>query len=94
MYNHFIWGGYLLYEAWPRVPVFIDGQTDFYGEQLAREYLEVQFVHPGWDAILDKYGVKWALVPADGTLADRLRAEADWDEVWSDSVAAVLVREP
>ncbi len=31
VYNEFIWGGYLLY-AWPEVPVFIDGQTDFYGE--------------------------------------------------------------
>jgi hypothetical protein len=41
MFNYFIWGGYLLYREWPDLQVFIDGQTDFYGETLSREYLSV-----------------------------------------------------
>ncbi len=32
MFNEFTWGGYLLYRLWPEQKVFIDGQTDFYGE--------------------------------------------------------------
>jgi hypothetical protein len=94
VYNHFMWGGYLLYEAWPHVPVFIDGQTDFYGEELFREYLEVRDVLPGWDRILRDRQVTWALIPAAGSLADRLQADAAWDRAWVDSVAAVFVRRP
>jgi hypothetical protein len=33
-FNYFPWGGYILYRAWPEQHVFIDGQTDFYGESL------------------------------------------------------------
>jgi hypothetical protein len=37
-FNYFPWGGYLLYRRWPGAKVFIDGQTDFYGETLTRQY--------------------------------------------------------
>ena len=94
VYNHFKWGGYLLYEAWPRVPVFIDGQTDFYGEDVFREYLHVRDVRPGWDRILEDRQVTWVLVPAGSPLADRLLAEEAWNRAWADSVAAVFVRRP
>jgi len=30
-----------LYRLWPEKQVFIDGQTDFYGEALSREYAQV-----------------------------------------------------
>lgn len=94
VFNHFMWGGYLLYEAWPRVPVFIDGQTDFYGEQVFREYVDVRYVRPGWDRILSDRGVTWALIPPAGPLAERLRSDSAWEEAWSDRTAAVLVRRP
>ncbi|MFT3895647.1 MAG: hypothetical protein QM730_28835 [Anaerolineales bacterium] len=42
MFNYFTWGGYLLYRLWPEQQVFIDGQTDFYGETLSREYVQVE----------------------------------------------------
>jgi hypothetical protein len=41
VFNYFIWGGYLLYRQWPDMRVFIDGQTDFYGEALTRQYVQV-----------------------------------------------------
>ncbi|MGZ9225976.1 MAG: hypothetical protein ACXW4M_10515, partial [Anaerolineales bacterium] len=44
MFNHFTWGGYILYRLWPPETVFIDGQTDFYGESLTREYEQVMYV--------------------------------------------------
>ena len=94
VFNHFMWGGYLLYEAWPRVPVFIDGQTDFYGEKVFREYLAIRDVLPGWQETLADRGVTWALIPSGGPLADRLRADPGWEQVWADDTAAVIVRRP
>ena len=40
IFNDFIWGGYLLKE-WPEQKVFLDGQTDFYGEDLARQHMRI-----------------------------------------------------
>ena len=48
MFNYFTWGGYLLFELWPEKPVFIDGQTDFYGETFTRQYEQVITLDDGW----------------------------------------------
>ena len=86
VYNEFIWGGYLLY-AWPEIPVFIDGQTDFYGEELTREYRDIRFIQPGWRESLARRGVKWILVPPDAPLAAALPLLEDWELIYSDSTA-------
>ncbi len=38
MFNDFNWGGYLLFRLWPSQRVFIDSQSDFYGEPFIRQY--------------------------------------------------------
>ncbi|MBT8477655.1 MAG: hypothetical protein KJO06_01965, partial [Gemmatimonadetes bacterium] len=90
VYNDFTWGGYLLY-AWPEVPVFIDGQTDFYGEELTREHQAIRFIKPGWQQLLRDRGIRWLLVPPDDPLAGALRLLDDWDLYYSDDTAAVYI---
>jgi len=90
VYNEFIWGGYLLY-AWQEIPVFIDGQTDFYGEELTREYRDIRFIQPGWRESLAKRGVEWVLVPPDSPLAGALALLKDWKLSYSDETAVVYV---
>jgi len=93
IFNEFRWGGYLLYRAWPEIPVFIDGQTDFYGEELTQEYVRIRELRPDWEALLDKHGVRWALIPVDAPLAQGLELHAAWERVYSDSVAVAFVLE-
>jgi hypothetical protein len=92
MFNNFIWGGYLLHELWPSQRVFIDGQTDFYGEALTQEYLTVQDVKPGWRDVLDRYDVQWIIFRSDSPLEQVLMASGNWDTVYRDSMAVVLTR--
>ena len=94
MFNYFPWGGYLLYRSWPSEHVFIDGQTDFYGEALTREYEQVITLVGDWERILDKYQVSWVLMPSESLLARELRSDTAWLEVYSDSTASILVRSP
>lgn len=91
-FNHFPWGGYLLLRLWPEVTVFIDGQTDFYGEALTREYEQVITLAEGWPAVLDRHAVRWAIVPADSRLAQALRSELGWAEAYTDETAVILER--
>jgi hypothetical protein len=92
MFNHFPWGGYLLYRFWPEQRVFIDGQTDFYGEALTRQYEQVISVVPGWDDILDRYDVGWVIIPSQGLLAGELRGHTDWQSLYHDETAQIFVR--
>ncbi len=89
VFNYFSWGGYLLYREWPHQLVFIDGQTDFYGETLTREYERVISVSNGWKNILIKYDVAWVIIPSDSILADKL-GEQGWQELYRDATATIL----
>lgn len=93
VFNYFPWGGYLLYRFEGKLPVFIDGQTDFYGEALTREYEQVLTLADGWQDTLDKYAVTWALLPANEPLAHALRDQLGWQVRYSDDTAWVLVKE-
>jgi hypothetical protein len=68
IFNELAWGGYILY-AWPEQQVFIDAQTDFYGEALSQEYLSIRNAEPGWEEKLDRWGVTLVLVPEEAPLA-------------------------
>jgi hypothetical protein len=90
VFNDFIWGGYLLYREWPALKVFIDGQTDFYGEALTREYEQAVSVSKGWETVFDKYNIEWAILPVDSALAQKLEVEQHWRVLFKDSTAVIL----
>ncbi len=92
VFNEFRWGGYLLYAAYPEVPVFIDGQTDFYGEELTRDYLKIRNLDPEWLSLLDRYRVSWTLVPTKAPLSSALAIHPGWRALYADSTATVYMR--
>jgi hypothetical protein len=91
MFNDFNWGGYLLYRLWPLQRVFIDSQTDFYGEQLVRDYQQIITAKPGWDQRLIQYRIEWVMIPFEAPLAQALRA-GGWQELYEDTTTVILRR--
>jgi hypothetical protein len=92
VFNEFMWGGYLLYRLWPEKQVFIDGQTDFYGEDLTYTYKQTVDGQGEWQAVLDEYGVTWVILPPERTLGKLLNLSPDWERIYSDETASVWVR--
>lgn len=90
MFNDFIWGGYLLYRLWPEQTIFIDGTTDFYGEALTREYAQVVSLQNGWQTVLTKYDISWAIIPSDSPLAEKLKDELGWKIIYIDRTASII----
>jgi len=88
-FNYFTWGGYLLYRQWPKILVFIDGQTDFYGETLTREYEQIISTSPGWENTLNKYEIQWAIIPTRSNLASVLSVKG-WEALYQDETAVIL----
>jgi len=94
VFNYFPWGGYLLYRLWPSELVFIDGQTDFYGEALTREYEKVITLTEDWEAILNKYQITWILMPEDSMLVKELKHNSSWQLIYEDDTSGILIRSP
>ncbi len=89
-FNYFPWGGYLLYRLWPEQRVFLDGQTDFYGEGLTREYERVLMVADGMSEILEKYAVEWVIFPVDSALAEALGMDTRWNRIYRDETTVIF----
>ena len=92
MFNEFGWGGYLLYRLWPEQLVFLDAQTDFYGEALTRQFLQIADAEPGWEAALAEYDVAWIILPPTRPLAAWLEQSAEWQELYRDDTAVIWTR--
>ncbi|MGB7874649.1 MAG: hypothetical protein WBL25_09720 [Anaerolineales bacterium] len=89
MLNDFNWGGYILLETWPEYQIFMDGHTHIYGETLTREYEQVITTSQGWESILKKYQIEWAILPFSSSLADALSGEG-WKTLYNDKTAIIL----
>jgi len=90
LFNSYNWGGYLLWEL-PEYPVFIDGRTDLYDDELVEEWLRVVRAEAGWQATLDRWDVRLVLVEVGTPLAEVL-AEAGWELLYEDGLAVVYGR--
>jgi hypothetical protein len=89
LFNEFEWGGYVLY-AWPEQRVFIDGQTDFYGEALAREYANIYGSSARAENQLATHGIDLLLVRASAPIAQTLSRSPKWF-VWYSDPQGVLI---
>ncbi len=90
-FNYFPWGGYLLFRLWPDNLVFIDGQTDFYGEQLTRQYELIITLGDGWQQVLADYQIEWVLMPADSLLISEVESRQEWTIVYSDNTSTLAI---
>lgn len=92
VFNDFNWGGYLLYRLWPNQRVFIDSQSDFYGEGFLRQYEQVITTSNGWESVLNQYKIQWVIIPINSPLASTLAGMPEWQVAYSDQIAIILSR--
>ena len=90
MFNEFNWGGYLLHRLWPDQLVFIDSQTDFYGEALARDYNQIINAQNDWETKLKQYDIDWVIVAGDAPLVQALETKYHWRVLYQDDTSVIL----
>lgn len=96
VFNHYTWGGYLLWKA-PEQLVFIDGRMDsFYveGESFMAELIRIEMLETDWYERLVGYQPDLALIEKDSRLAQALQTRDDWVELGRDQVAVLLEYKP
>jgi len=91
LFNEYAWGGYIIW-ALPEYPVFVDGRTDLYGDEIIGEWLQVVNQEKGWMDLVERYQIRLMLISADSQLTFHLK-NCGWRLAYQDDVASVLVRQ-
>lgn len=86
------WGDFLIYHLYPSKKVFVDGRSDFYGDDFGERYLDVLNVRYDWEKTLDRYSIDTVLLSTRAPLASAIKLSRDWRVVYDDGMAIVFRR--
>lgn len=92
MFNNDEFGDYIIFSAWPRYRVFMDGRSDMYGQKLGSAYLQVANVQPGWKEILAQNQISWVIFDTKSALTAALHGDPDWRPIYTDEIATIFVK--
>jgi hypothetical protein len=90
IFTHDEWGDYLIWRLYPGHKVFVDGRSDFYGDDFEEKYIDVMNVKYGWEKILGGFGVDTILLPPSAPLSGALKESSRWRVVYDDGIALVF----
>jgi len=72
--------------------VFIDGGSDFYGEEIFRQYVAVKALSPGWRDLLSKWDISLMLLDRQTALSHETARDNRWGIWYCDSLAVMFRR--
>ena len=96
MFNFFDIGGFLDWQLYPGALTFIDGRT--YNQQVFMEHQSVTGGMPGWERIVDKYGITYIVLKTMDSsgmilpIVPILANDPNWALVFSDGLFVIFVR--
>jgi hypothetical protein len=90
IFNHFDWGGYLIYSQWPRMKVFVDGRNEtVYPLPVLMDCLKAQQGDRTFVRDMARRA-EWALWPVDHPTAQILKDSDDWEVAIADDQAVLF----
>ncbi len=88
--NEYNWGGYLDWFS-RETPVFVDGRTDLYGDEVLGEWLNMVQGGDGWQEELESWQIDMVLLQPERPLVNLLLEEG-WEVDFGDEKAVLLSR--
>jgi hypothetical protein len=87
------WGGYLLWNLFPRYRDYMDSRADtLYNNRILRGYLQAYAGQAEWSSVLNRYAIGTALVERSAPLAQLLAESGNWRLAYGDSAAVLYAR--
>ena len=90
IFTHDEWGDYLIWSLYPAQKVFVDGRSDFFGDDFGEKYIDIHNVRGGWEKTLAHFDVNTILMPPNTSLAGALKESSRWKVVYNDGIAMVF----
>lgn len=92
MFNHYDYGGYLIYRLGPQQKVFIDGRADIFGDEFLNDYLDIYYGAAGWKKKFDRFSIDYVICHTNAPIRQLLLLEGSFTEAYSDGMHSVLLR--
>jgi hypothetical protein len=95
LFHAMSFGSYLIWEAQPEYPVFVDPRIELYPAELWLDYIRISAAIPGWEEQLEGYGIQTLMLSPQeqAGLIQAAQASGQWQEIYSDTTSIILVRE-
>ncbi|HLJ18298.1 MAG TPA: hypothetical protein VKV15_27655, partial [Bryobacteraceae bacterium] len=84
------WGDYLIFNLYPGHKVFVDGRSDFYGQDFEQKYLDLMEAKYDWEQYLNRYQVDTIVLSTKTALASVIKESRNWRLIYDDSIAIVF----
>ncbi len=81
---------HLTYRFYPRIRIFVDGRSDFFGAEFGKQYLQIAQAGYEWESLLKRYQIDMALVPAEWPLTELLKRSPEWRVVKDDKLGILF----
>jgi len=92
LFNSYDWGGYLIWNLYPRERVYVDGRPDMYGDRFMDLFVRTWHAQPGWQATLRRADVRLVLVEPRSGLGRALSHAHGWRVAYRDAVSVLYDR--
>ena len=90
IFNDYNWGGYLIWNMREN-PVFVDGRTDLFGDEILNDYLSIISGEPGWEEVLEEYEIEIMLLNKESQIVS-LAPNLGWNLLFRDGSTVILYR--
>ena len=90
LFNSYNWGGYLLWTL-RDYPVFVDGRTDLYSDEIINQWLQVVNAEDGWQTELNKWDINLILIEPNWPIV-KVLPYSGWKILYQDSTSMVFGR--
>jgi hypothetical protein len=91
IFNAYNWGGYLIWHL-PEYPVFVDGRTDLYADQILEQWFDIALARPGWQEKLDGWQISLVLLHPDLPIVLELAHTEEWKLLYQDEISVLYGR--
>ncbi len=91
MMNSYNWGGYFDWNL-RDYPVFLDGRTELFGNEIIGQWLNVMNASGDWQEILDRWNIDFIVIEPEWRIVGLLPFYG-WDERYRDDQAVIFVRD-
>ena len=90
--NYYNWGGYMIWQLYPKYRVFVDGRADIYGDQFLQQYAHAYYLTDNWDDILTRDDVQTVVLPPDAPVVTGLTTLRHWRVLYRDDQSVIVAK--
>jgi hypothetical protein len=90
VFNEYSFGGPLILAG---IRPYIDGRSEMYGDDFMLDYTAIADGDMDrFDRDVKRYGIRWAILPVEFKLREKLEKTPGWRRIYADKVGVILVR--